>query len=545
MEPRSSGDSLNPRTFAILVALAAIIAMVPLFAAPILPFFDYPNHLARIAILRDLISGEYSGELGKYYALNAAFLPNLGMDALMVGLASVLPIELAGQIAVALVAALYVTGFARLHAAIHGRRTVWALAGGLTLYTLPLLFGFLNFVLAIALLLHFLAICHRQEPGPRRELFAFVAGFVLLLSHLLGLGLVLLLGPIFDRWRGLSWRQAVKGNLAFLPALAATLIFSPKPAGKDSLGAALREGILERVPTVLAVGLASIVLLALAFAYRRTLATKPWAVPLGLALAGALSLPFFTRQRLGSKAYGLITTTVSGHLRADVAFTVLTFAAFAALLLTRRAGARYVRLLPAAILFTLWLILPFGVSGTANLDLRFPALAALFGLLAVGPGRVGLGRGAAVVIGALLLFRSGTLARAYRAESGVLVGMRAAFARLPKDAVVIPVRHRDAWSFDPVAWRPPLMTAPLVGTLDGRFVGGAFAEPSQQPIVVRPEWWAIKEYRQTYDVPGELARTRRQTAHLRGRTGPIWIYLLTPGRGWRPQPRWSLFPLDP
>lgn len=483
--PSEAGPSeLTPKAFALWIALVAAVTAIPLLVTPILPFVDYPNHLARIAILRDL-----NGSLGTYFQGNARLLPNLGMDALMLALSAAMPVERAGQIAVVLVAVLFVTGFARLHAILHGARTPWAATGALAFYTLPLLFGFLNFVLGVALAMHVLAGWLAIRSGKTRIVYGVLAGFVLLVCHLLGLVFVGLLAPILDRVVGRSWRAALGGLLAFVPAALAYVLLSPRPSGGSKID------------------------------------------------PSTLSL----------KQIQAVTTFVSGHAKTDLLFLALAGLGILAQIVVRRARIRLPLLIPAGLFLILWLALPFGIGGTANLDARFPAVVALFALLAVGVGKASPAatKIAFGLLGGLILYRAGTLAAAYRREGGEIAAVRTELARLPADAVVVPIRDERALVWDAFGWHPPLVYAAHLATLEGHYVAGTFDDPTQQPIQLREGWEAIGAYRATTDVPAELARLRREVAGLARKPGPVWTFVIEPPAAPREPLRWRLAPLLP
>lgn len=471
-------DELDHRSFTLLVGIAALVAAIPMFATAIPPFLDYPNHLARIAVLRDL-----DGPLGLFFQANARLLPNLGMDALMFLLSLVLPLERAGQVAVAIVAVAFVTGFARLHRAVQGARTPWAIAGGLALYTLPLLYGFLNFVLGVALAMHVLASWLQSRPGWGRIAWGAIAGFVLLICHLLGLGFVVMFAPILDRVAGRSWKISLGSLVAFVPATLAYLLFSPRPAGGLTIMPSSPE--LKKIQATV--------------------------------------------------------TFITGYPKLDLLFVGLTFVAVIGLLVLGRARLQRSLLIPAAILLGLWLVLPFGVSGTANLDARFPALVVLFGLLALGSGRVSFTKGAAGILMGLLFLRSSTLAVSYNRAGAELAAVRSELARLPAGAVVVPIRHEDALVWDAFGWRPPLVYAPHLATLNGHYVAGTFDEPTQQPIRLREGWELIGEYRTTRDLPGALEQLRGDVARLARKPGEVWVFAIGPAPNGRSS--WRLFPL--
>ncbi len=225
----------SARTAALFTALLAL-SLLPLLFFTHLPFQDYPNHLARAYIM----AHQDHDILSQFYRINWAFIPNLTGDLVLWMLVEILPAHVAGKVFVALIFVLLAGGVFHLQKTLHGAITPAAFLIFLLLYNAALAQGFLNFLLAIGLCFHALALWVRlADKGLWRHLFGLAAAFVLLLSHLYAFGFFLLFlfclenRPLWEKvrpWRAAFWRH----NLRFLPLLVLPLIpfvlFSPTGA---------------------------------------------------------------------------------------------------------------------------------------------------------------------------------------------------------------------------------------------------------------------------------------------------------------------------
>src|ERR1700754_2346299 len=84
---------------AALLAALAVMAVLPVLAAPHLLLLDAPAHEARLAVLRDLL---ITGRGSPFYDLDTFFLPNVAFDLIGLGLIFFVSPELAGRIFFAL-----------------------------------------------------------------------------------------------------------------------------------------------------------------------------------------------------------------------------------------------------------------------------------------------------------------------------------------------------------------------------------------------------------------------------------------------------------
>jgi hypothetical protein len=128
----------RPSPGLVLPAGVALLALysVPLFSTVLPPLFDYPNHLARFAILAT------GGN--QFYEVRWVPLPNLGGDLIVPLLVRAMPLEIAGKLFLMMIFALMLGGTMWLNRAVAGTWRLWPLLAAALLYNLQLRWGFLN-----------------------------------------------------------------------------------------------------------------------------------------------------------------------------------------------------------------------------------------------------------------------------------------------------------------------------------------------------------------------------------------------------------------
>ena len=208
--------------FAILLALSC----VPLLLTQLPPLLDYPNHLARRYLLPHLPNAG----LARYYIVQWAPIPDLGMDAIVPFLAQLVPLEWAGKLFIASSFLLLAGGTAALHRALFGRWSLWSLLAFLLLYTRLLLWGFMSYLfgcgLALAAFTAWIALERRHWL--LRLVLGTVFALAIYFAHLLAFGIYAVMIAAYEF--GQIWlqrkriaaalRDLVIGGAPFLPALA-------------------------------------------------------------------------------------------------------------------------------------------------------------------------------------------------------------------------------------------------------------------------------------------------------------------------------------
>lgn len=170
------------------VVLLCLALLAPLFVTEVPPLGDYPNHLARAFVLSRLPG---DAVLARMYAARWSIIPNLGLDVVMPPLMRFLPVYWVGRMVIGAAAVLPVLGTIAYQRALTGSRagSWWSLGAGLTLYGGCLVYGFLNFTLALglALLLTAAWLAWRETRPLRAIALAVIGALVLFACHLMGL----------------------------------------------------------------------------------------------------------------------------------------------------------------------------------------------------------------------------------------------------------------------------------------------------------------------------------------------------------------------
>jgi hypothetical protein len=171
-----------------LYAVLGAATLSPLLWAAVPPLVDYPNHLARMWIL---VHRTEIPELARNYVVHWRILPDLAMDFVVPVLATVMPVELAGRVFIALTMLGLIAGTATLHRVLHGRFSVWPIWSVLFVYNAVLFWGFLSCLFAIAVYLFMFSgwIATREWRMVPRILVFSAAGALLFLLHLFAFGL--------------------------------------------------------------------------------------------------------------------------------------------------------------------------------------------------------------------------------------------------------------------------------------------------------------------------------------------------------------------
>ncbi len=133
-----------------MAAALVLLSAVPLLWPHIPPLVDLPGHMGRYRVQLDLAS---SPILQQYYSFRWALIGNLGVDLLVMPLAKLVGLELAVKLIVLVIPPLTVAGLLRAAREVHGRIPPTALFAVPLAYGHPLIFGFVNFSLSMALAL--------------------------------------------------------------------------------------------------------------------------------------------------------------------------------------------------------------------------------------------------------------------------------------------------------------------------------------------------------------------------------------------------------
>jgi len=172
--------------------LAAIIILfaLPLALAGFPPLIDLPAHMARYHIGASLAD---SRDLGRYFSFQWRFLPNLGVDILVIALAPLTGIEPAVRLIVTAIPALAAAGMIGVARVAHGQLPATAFFALPLAFAYPLVFGFVNSALAVALAFIVVAVWlrfERRNHNRAAAILATIAAPILLTAHITGFGVL-------------------------------------------------------------------------------------------------------------------------------------------------------------------------------------------------------------------------------------------------------------------------------------------------------------------------------------------------------------------
>lgn len=194
------------------VALLALLAVIPLLWPPIPPLTDLPGHMGRYRVQLD----DGRTALAQFYTFKWALIGNLGVDLLIEPMSRIFGLELGVKLIVMTIPPLTVAGFLWIAREVHGRIPPTALFALPLAYNHPLLFGFVNFALAMALALLAFALWLRLARLGRLRLRAIVfvpISILIWVCHIFGWGLLGLLAfsaeLIRQHDRDRHWPRAV------------------------------------------------------------------------------------------------------------------------------------------------------------------------------------------------------------------------------------------------------------------------------------------------------------------------------------------------
>ena len=180
----------NSRWF--LVGLV-LLGILPLLYPTIPPLVDLPEHMGRYRIQ---LSGPADPLLRDYFSFHWAFIANLGVDLLIVPLAAIFGIELGVKLIVIGIVVLTMTGMLWTAREAHGRVPPPALFALPLAYSFPFIWGFLNFLLSMALALNAYALwlrLGRQQRWTLRHALFVPIGLALTVAHIFGWAVLCLL----------------------------------------------------------------------------------------------------------------------------------------------------------------------------------------------------------------------------------------------------------------------------------------------------------------------------------------------------------------
>lgn len=369
------GIGLSP----LLYLLFCVVALLPFLLVAQPPIMDFANHAARLEIACAIADPQVS----EMYRMHFGLIPNLAIDLINVPFCGLVSAPMLLRLIMAAALTAIFVGCWRLQATLFGRATVMLLFVPAMAMNLVTSTGYINYLIGIAVAVNLVAqVVARPPRMPAMIALGNLAGIVLFFCHIFALALTMVL--FFGHYlRGAGWRPAalVRAGLCTLATFALPILAMPFVASDD-------QGLL--------------------IAY----AAKP----------RTLLAPVMT-YNYGADLFGMLILAVcvylcwrGGHARIAQAMRLPLLAL-----------ALYVVAMPAQL--------------QSAIDLDSRTMVALAWLFVAGFGVVVADRGVArmVALGAagLLVVHGAVAATSWRRFDRQVTELRAAFAPLPAQALVL------------------------------------------------------------------------------------------------------------
>src|ERR1700759_2657172 len=132
--------------YPIFILLAFILSIIPILWYYYLPLADYPNHLARIQIHKDLLSNPY---LSTFFEFHWALSPYLGFDLLALPFMYYLPIQLVGKIVIVISFLIIYVGTVLLDRQLNHGAWGLSLFSGIFFYNGSFMYGFITYLIGV------------------------------------------------------------------------------------------------------------------------------------------------------------------------------------------------------------------------------------------------------------------------------------------------------------------------------------------------------------------------------------------------------------
>ncbi len=420
--------------FVVCVGLAAL----PIFSHRFLSINDYLNHLARSDVLL-----HYNSNVGvsRFYTPHWRILPNLALDLWVFGFGRILPVELAGKLFVAVTLATVLGGVIILHRIVFNKWSLWPFLAVVLLYNRLLLVGIVNYLFGIGLWLLVFALwieLRQRHPLIRASMLSLGA-LAVFFVHLFAFGILAVTVAAYELVVFSSGRRPFAKRvvdlfvaaLPFFPAIALLVLFSPH----STSSAIIRYRDL----------------------WTRIL---------------AFAAPILYDWRVEAICYFV--------LGALVLWTVLTGA------------IRFDRRLAASVLalFVLQFCIPNVIMTAEGADRRIPIPMMLLAIAATDPKKASRQQCLALILatGAIFAFRIATVEDRWSRDQPAYASAWAALSQIPAGARVATAFAPDvfdSFSTPEIAlyYLPVWRVVP-----QGGFTQTLFASPTQQPLVLTPEY---------------------------------------------------------
>jgi hypothetical protein len=432
--------------------LALLVSVLPLVFSQYPPLLDYPSHIARVYILHNWNELPI---LQEWYDIRSFLLPNVVMDLIVSLLAKLFTIDIAGRVFIALTLGITLSGCMFLHRCIFGYFTLWPLVSSLFLFNWILLFGFLNYLFGVGLLLWAVGAwisLSRSAPW-FRILCGTLFSIALFFCHLATVGLYAIIVAGYEVQRstgalGISKWKAVRDLLVGASIFVAPLLLfiASSTSGEAS-------SVIDYV--------------------------YPWG---------------------WTKLITIYRVLMSGNWLLDNLMVVVVAMFIVILICHGRLQVYKFMCLPLILLLITYLVMPETLLSGRYVDTRLP-IAIIF--VAIGCTQLKLRnkvwyRAVLSGLAVFLIFRSIVLSYNWYQYNQITQEFTTAFTRLPPNSTLFVAsegHYPDFYQGNRQLWQPPVWHLGSLATLQPSIIVPAiFAHPSQQPITVTERYAVLKAF---------------------------------------------------
>jgi hypothetical protein len=443
--PPGAVASFRRRFARIAIAIVVLLAgAVPLLITSPAPLQDWPNHVAGTHVLDELLRGD--GFWSQFYKVNTFFIPNVLVDAVLLGLIrSGFGVLASAQIVVVITYLAFIGGFCALARSLRAFDLAKLPLATILFYNGALFWGLLSYLLGIGLMLSCLALwIAAEESTLKRHAIAAAGAAILFFCHLIASAVFVMLLGVFE-------------VIAFTRAAMPT-----------------RHRLLAH-----ASGLTGALTVLLLLSGSPTGAEQVWDfIYFGHESAAGIG---------GWKLRGLATILLGGGFAADAS----TIAAIGALVVLAFVAKFRFALAPAMVAgfaLLLALVAPERIGTGTLLDYRLGLIPIVLFIISLRIGwryasqrRIALG-----VMASIALVHSIALTGAWLTAGSVYAAFRQDAARFRAGSIVIMAygRPSSSMSFQEL-WALPIASIDAQAAFGTVFVPSLFANPLQQPMMLR------------------------------------------------------------
>jgi hypothetical protein len=202
----------------VLLVAGGAAVLLPYLLMPVIPGTDYPNHLARLAVLGAVPGSPIRGSFAPHWAL----MPNLGLDLVFTALRGVASPDTVMRICLVGALAAMLGFAAAIQRSLFRTSSVALALMPLCVAGLPVVMGFVNFVMGCGLVMAgaWLSLVWRPRLGGPRVLILTAIGAAAWLCHVAAFAMLMVFIFCMQLWPKLRARDLAGAVRAALPVLA-------------------------------------------------------------------------------------------------------------------------------------------------------------------------------------------------------------------------------------------------------------------------------------------------------------------------------------